>query len=254
MRWAALIIIISILTLGCSLKADKESPGESPEKIISMDEAAGSIPCFRCHSYQKFYSPKKGIFPHQLHKNTGYHCNQCHNLMWHKDMSMIVKWDVCGNCHVIKQITFNKTVLPSKFNHDLHSKLSGCKACHPEIFPMHAGATRVTMRDINKGLYCGICHNGEKAFSSSECSGCHNLKGFDKELLYETEGSGAVSFSHDFHRSMYACEECHPKLFEMKKTRGRMTMDGMSKGKFCGFCHNGDTATSVTECSKCHKG
>jgi c(7)-type cytochrome triheme protein len=254
MRWTALIIIISILTIGCSPKADKAAAEEQPfEKIISMDEAVGSIPCFRCHSYQKFSTAQKGEFLHQLHKNTGYHCNQCHNFMWHKDMSKIVKWDVCGNCHGMKQIIFNKTALPAEFNHEMHSKLSGCKGCHPGIFPMNAGATRVTMQDVSKGLYCGACHDGEKAFSSSECNRCHNMEGFDKELRYKVEGLGAVSFSHKFHGGVFTCKECHPKLFKMKKTQGKMTMDEMGKGKFCGACHNGDVASSVTECDKCHK-
>jgi c(7)-type cytochrome triheme protein len=223
------------------------------EKIISMDEAAGSIPCFRCHAYQKFSTTQKGEFSHQLHKNTGYHCNQCHNLRWHKDMSMIVKWDVCGDCHSRTPIAFNKTALPSKFSHELHSKRSVCKDCHSGIFSMKAGAAQVSMQDLGKGLYCGACHEGKKAFSSSECARCHNMAGFDKELGYKTEGMGAVLFSHKFHGSVFACKECHPKLFEMKKTQGKMTMDEMNKGRFCGSCHDGNTASSVTDCNKCHK-
>ena len=254
MRWTVLIIIISLLSTGCSQKADKAKTEEPPaEKIISMDEAAGSIPCFKCHAYQKFSSAQKGEFSHQLHKNTGYHCNQCHNFRWHKDMSMIVKWDVCADCHSRTPIVFNKTALPSKFSHELHSKRSGCKGCHTGIFPMKAGAAQVSMQDLGKGLYCGACHDGKKAFSSSECSKCHNMAGFDKELRYKTEGMGAVLFSHKFHGGAFACKECHPKLFEMKKTQGKMTMDEMNKGRFCGSCHDGNTAASLTDCDKCHK-
>jgi c(7)-type cytochrome triheme protein len=254
MRWTVLIIIISLLSTGCSQKAEKAKTEEPPaERIISMDEAAGSIPCFRCHAYQKFSSAQKGEFSHQLHKNTGYHCNQCHNFRWHKDMSMIVKWDVCGDCHSRMPIVFNKTALPSKFSHELHSKRSGCKGCHTSIFPMKAGAVQVSMQDLGKGLYCGACHDGKKAFSSSECSKCHNMAGFDKDLGYKTEGMGAVLFSHKFHGGAFACKECHPKLFEMKKTQGKMTMDEMNKGRFCGSCHDGNTAASLTDCNKCHK-
>lgn len=254
MRWTVLIIIISLLSTGCSQKAEKARTEEPPaEKIISMEEAAGNIPCFKCHAYQKFTTVKKGEFPHRLHKDTGYHCNQCHNLRWHKDMSMLVKRDVCVECHSGKQIVFNRTALPSKFSHELHSKRSGCKECHPGIFSMKAGAAQVSMQDLGKGLYCGACHNGKKAFSSSECSKCHNMARFDKDLGYKTGGMGAVLFSHKFHGGAFACKECHPKLFGMKKTQGKMTMDEMNKGKFCGSCHDGNTATSVTDCAKCHK-
>jgi len=31
-----------------------------------------------------------------------------------------------------------------------------------------------------------------------------------------------------------------------------MTMDAMNAGKFCGKCHDGKTATAVTDCAKCH--
>jgi c(7)-type cytochrome triheme protein len=254
MRWTALIIIIGILSIGCSPKAEKAKMEEQPvEQTVSMDEAVSGIPCFRCHAYQKFSTAQQGEFSHQLHKNTGYHCNQCHGFKWHSDMSTIVKWDVCGNCHNGTLVVFHRTALPSMFSHELHSKRSGCKECHTRIFPMKAGATQVSMQDIGKGLYCGVCHDGKKAFSSSECSRCHKMTGFDKELKYKTEGMGDVSFSHWLHGSMFTCKDCHPKLFEMKKTQGKMTMDEMNKGRFCGSCHDGNTAASVMDCNKCHK-
>jgi len=254
MRWTALIIIIGILLIGCSPKAEKAKVEEqSEEQTVSMDEAVSGIPCFRCHAYQKFSTTRQGEFSHQLHKSTGYHCNQCHGFKWHKDMSAIVEWDVCRNCHGSMSVVFNRTALPSMFSHELHAKRSECKECHTRVFPMKAGASQVSMRDINKGLYCGACHNGKKAFSSSECSRCHNMTGFDKELEYKTEGMGDVLFGHKFHGSMFTCKECHPKLFDMKKTHGMMTMDEMNKGKFCGACHDGNTAASVTDCNKCHK-
>jgi c(7)-type cytochrome triheme protein len=59
-------------------------------------------------------------------------------------------------------------------------KGSKCNACHPAIFPMKGpgkeGAAKITMADINAGKYCGTCHNGEKAFKSSDeanCGKCH---------------------------------------------------------------------------------
>ena len=50
-----------------------------------------------------------------------------------------------------------------------------CTDCHTKIFPMKKG-TKITMAEMNEGKYCGVCHNGKKAFKSSEganCEKCH---------------------------------------------------------------------------------
>jgi len=50
-----------------------------------------------------------------------------------------------------------------------------CTDCHPKIFLMKKD-TKITMAKINEGKYCGVCHNGQKAFKSSEqanCEKCH---------------------------------------------------------------------------------
>jgi c(7)-type cytochrome triheme protein len=251
MRWLV-VLIVSALMIGCMPKIEKEKKAEDiPEKVVSRDEAIKSLPCFSCHSYQKFSASQKGMFPHQKHLDVGYHCNQCHEPIGHRQI--VVNMDVCANCHNIKVIAFKKTVFPSQFNHESHSRMYGCKECHPKIFLMSAGATLVTMKDIYKGAYCGACHDGKKAFSSTECSKCHNVKGFAKELTYKIEGIGSVIFSHKFHTDAFACDSCHPNLFNMKKTQGKMKMDDMYDGKLCGACHNGNIAASVSDCGKCHK-
>ncbi len=51
-----------------------------------------------------------------------------------------------------------------------------CSDCHVKIFKMKKGSTEMTMADINKGKFCGECHNGEKAFKTSDpanCGRCH---------------------------------------------------------------------------------
>lgn len=254
MRWA-IFVVISALMFGCSSKlpsaAEKKHPEKAPEKVISRDEAYGSLPCFKCHSYQKFSGqPRKGIFSHQIHTKTGYHCNQCHDFKGHRHIT--INKNVCGNCHGIRVIAFNKTSMPSRFNHESHTRKTGCRECHPKVFVMKSGSSQVTMKDIDNGLFCGACHNGKKAFPSSDCSKCHDLKKFDKELTYQTS-FGAVAFSHKFHTAAFSCGDCHTKLFKMKKTQGKMKMDDINAGKYCGACHNGNVASPATECMKCHK-
>lgn len=252
MRWAILVLIVSSLIFGCSPKQEKGKAEKTPEQVISKDEAIGSLPCFKCHSYQKFSSkPQKGVFSHQIHVNTGYHCNQCHDFQGHKHI--VINRSLCNNCHNIKVVSFKRTNMPSKFNHESHAKIFSCKECHPKVFLMKAGVSVVTMKDINSGAYCGACHNGQKAFSASECTKCHEMKTFDKELTYKVEGLGPVTFSHKFHTAAFQCSECHPKIFAMKKTHGKMPMDKINEGKFCGACHNGNIASPATDCTKCHK-
>lgn len=251
MRFLVFSLII-ILFLGCAPKKPETGKiQKEPEMIISRDEALGSLPCFRCHSYQKFMTVQKGVFPHPRHLDAGYHCNQCHDVRGHKQM--VINRDVCNICHNLKTITLKKTILPSRFDHEAHSNLFSCKDCHPKLFTMKAGSNDISMNDIYKGEFCGACHDGKKAFPSSNCSLCHNIKGFDKELTYKVEGIGDVVFSHKFHVAAFGCDSCHPKLFGMKKTQRKMKMDDMLAGKFCGACHNGNIASPVSDCQKCHK-
>ena len=80
-----------------------------------------------------------------------------------------------------------------------------------------------------------------------------------KDIEFKAVGDeGKVTFSHEFHTEKQGlkCNECHPKLFKMKKGGDDMTMAAMKEGKFCGACHNGKKAFSVADeanCAKCHK-
>ena len=51
-----------------------------------------------------------------------------------------------------------------------------CPACHTKIFQMKKNSVKITMADMNAGKVCGTCHNGDKAFKSSDaanCAKCH---------------------------------------------------------------------------------
>ena len=68
---------------------------------------------------------------------------------------------------------------------------------------------------------------------------------------------GAVTFSGQTHMEKgNQCMDCHQDTFEQKKGAAKMTMAGMNEGKWCGKCHNGDTAFSTKDpqsCTTCHK-
>jgi c(7)-type cytochrome triheme protein len=246
MRWCIYICLLA-LSVSCSPQAGKEHVEKPQERVISRDEAMGELPCFKCHSYQKFASPGKGAFPHSIHMKTGYHCNQCHRFEAHRFMK--TDTSACNTCHNIKTFTYSSGGFPAKFNHESHAKL-GCRECHSGIFPMKKGGSRITMDAMYQGRYCGACHDGKKAFSSSDCGKCHAMKGFNKAITFKVESVGNVTFSHEFHSGIFTCDNCHPKVFEMK--RKKMTMDAMYNGKYCGSCHNGEKGFPSTDCGKCH--
>ncbi|HET6515014.1 MAG TPA: cytochrome c3 family protein [Thermodesulfovibrionales bacterium] len=78
-----------------------------------------------------------------------------------------------------------------------------------------------------------------------------------KTLEYEAKGAGKVIFDGKVHADKgLKCNDCHTKIFKMKKGAEQMTMADMNAGKFCGECHNGTKAFKTSDpanCGKCHK-
>ncbi|NDY42039.1 hypothetical protein G3N55_04145 [Dissulfurirhabdus thermomarina] len=70
----------------------------------------------------------------------------------------------------------------------------------------------------------------------------------------------AVLFSHQTHIDQgLECDSCHDDPFEMAagtaEENGDFTMEALYQGKYCGTCHDGETAfASNTRCAVCHIG
>ena len=83
---------------------------------------------------------------------------------------------------------------PVIFPHWFHRIRFRCKVCHHELgFEMRAGANDVTMDDIIAGRYCGMCHNGDVAWSVENCDLCHTgREGLKSRIMggHETGGPG----------------------------------------------------------------
>lgn len=65
-----------------------------------------------------------------------------------------------------------KVVFEGKLHADKGLK---CPDCHTKIWPMKKAAT-MKMADMDGGKFCGTCHNGSKAFKTSDkanCTKCH---------------------------------------------------------------------------------
>lgn len=61
------------------------------------------------------------------------------------------------------------------FSHDIHVGRNGlkCVECH-RLFAMARMSNKTTMNDMQKGKYCGACHNAQRAFGIKDnCGRCH---------------------------------------------------------------------------------
>ncbi len=71
----------------------------------------------------------------------------------------------------------------------------------------------------------------------------------------------SVIFTHKLHtmEAGLECDSCHDDIFEMEagaaEANDDFTMQSLDDGKYCGGCHDGDTAfASNTRCTTCHIG
>jgi len=147
-----------------------ESPKESP--VITSLKDSG-LPCFSCHSYEKFSANEPGKFSHEKHIAFGVHCNQCHIIMAHEKIGL--NKDTCSSCHNMKKdFSYPSAGMrPAIFSHSVHTAMFECGACHTGLFKFKKGGSGIKMDDIYKGKFCGKCHNGQTAFASTECGKCH---------------------------------------------------------------------------------
>lgn len=62
------------------------------------------------------------------------------------------------------------------FDGKAHADKGGkCNDCHPKVFAMKKGTAKVTAPH-KAGEFCGICHDGKKAFdqtTADDCGKCH---------------------------------------------------------------------------------
>ena len=116
-------------------------------RIAFADHSASKV-CFSCHREKgtAFYSD----------------CNRCHTDRGNS-----------GAQQGPAPLTYTvQGAEPVKFVHKSHGSVS-CDVCHPKLFTMKKGATKMVMNDMYQGKGCGTCHDGNKAFRAMECAKCH---------------------------------------------------------------------------------
>lgn len=78
------------------------------------------------------------------------------------------------------------------------------------------------------------------------------------DRTYTPKGAKPVFFSHQQHVNVksYKCSACHYHTFQMTRDSYKMDMSKLTKGAFCGICHNGERSFDVKDeksCGRCHK-
>ncbi|MBC7963909.1 MAG: cytochrome c3 family protein [Steroidobacteraceae bacterium] len=197
--------------------------------------------CTACHD--SIYAIKKKVRYTMADMEKGKSCGACH--IGKKAFAL----KECVRCHHVKEITYTvKATGPTHFSHKKHlSSTPDCNSCHPALFV--AGPNkRVTMAEMYKGKSCGACHDSKKAFSIRNCSSCHPVK----DLKFATSGAGIVGFSHAKHAEGNSCDKCHTRLYATTRSKSRVSMAQMYKGKSCGACHDGKNAFDIKKCGSCH--
>lgn len=61
------------------------------------------------------------------------------------------------------------------FPHLSHTLWLDCSNCHPTPFVPKAGANQVSMSEIFRGRYCGMCHDRVAFITFFACNRCHSV-------------------------------------------------------------------------------
>ncbi len=142
------------------------------------------LSCDGCHLT---IFPIRGDRPSMAAINDGEACGRCHG-------KVAFPASTCERCHsamtlpegrlkpeLLGDIVFSRAAVSeeaggfpaARFRHWVHRIRYRCMACHPGVFGLRAGETRITMADMENGASCGACHNGEASFALTECNRCH---------------------------------------------------------------------------------
>lgn len=62
-----------------------------------------------------------------------------------------------------------------RFPHQSHTLWLDCSNCHPVPFIPKAGANPVSMSEIFRGQYCGMCHDRVAFITFFSCDRCHSV-------------------------------------------------------------------------------
>jgi len=78
------------------------------------------------------------------------------------------------------------------------------------------------------------------------------------DLTFSPKNASPVVFSHEKHvqEKGLKCTGCHYQIFQMSQGSNKIDMSKITKGDFCGKCHNGQKAFAAKDeknCVRCHR-
>lgn len=100
-------------------------------------------------------------------------CYTCHN------GKKAFAYTECAKCHgkspaPQKPLAYKPDgAAPVSFNHVFHAGAFGCSECHPKLFVMKKGGSKMKMDGMYQDKFCGACHNDKMAFGVMNCDKCH---------------------------------------------------------------------------------
>lgn len=241
-------------------------------KIHTMD---AGIECSACHD--DIFAMQRGAAVHTQNftmkaMSEGKFCGACHN--GDDAFSTDTNCEGCHSSSVVEDPIIWSEPTKTSFSHSFHIKeiKLSCNDCHTQTFAMRIGSSTkngdFTMAAFKEGKYCGACHNGDDAFSTtSQCGSCHFPP--TNKIIF-TSPVKSVVFDHNIHlsKAKLSCEACHKEVFVMKQgtvehTEDNLTEDPAEKrkylvdlhSKYCGTCHDSSQAFGyLTRCTVCHIG
>jgi c(7)-type cytochrome triheme protein len=218
---------------------------------------------------------KAVIFSHKAHaENIGLQCEWCHNETFEmealaveskKDFNMesLCNENYCGTCHN-GDVSFATTVQCARCHigekgYDRMVKEGKIKE---EKGESKAGAD-ANQASVQAGPKFDPAKIRTKKAEENALAKMVEAGYFPEDIKIEDpKGKSLAVFSHKEHftREKMRCTECHPYVFAMKtdakvEKKRQLTMEQMNKGAYCGACHNGEKAFSVSDkgtCQKCH--
>jgi len=140
---------------------------ETGPTVFSHSKHVKIYSCSRCHT--KLYSLGRNKRVSMAAMEKGKSCGACHDA---KEAFSVAQ---CEKCHPVREVKFkvNKAGDVS-FSHSAHLAMYKCNDCHTGTFPTRKGSKPVTMSEMKNAKSCGVCHDGEAAFTvNGNCDSCH---------------------------------------------------------------------------------
>jgi c(7)-type cytochrome triheme protein len=193
----------------------------------------GNYTCRLCHIDLEFSQIANDTGVLEEDNQAGMYCGACHN--GQEAFSI----DTCTNCHPKDKGAEKKMAREAKNKFRKFKKTMPPAGYGNKIDWMKAEKTgKIKPVDFLKGL--SIKENTSKMVNRRNEPRSAKLPGLPD-----------IIFSHSKHVIWAGCGMCHPDTFALETGKTQMTMDDITKGKFCGRCH-GTVAFALNDCTRCH--